>query len=148
MVTRSEPSSVNRLQIGAGFLTNVSYNDHQASLNFKNRLDLLSQVFVSTDTTSKLGVSFTGSEYNPADIVWQILTANSHGANFSAVDCQTNPEIHYDSWLQWRTNLAAENITVQGFFPYGTNYVEALKSIAEITDSAIYGEADNRLYFP
>ena len=70
---QSEPSSVNRLQIGAGFLTNVSYNDHQASLNFKNRLDLLSQVFVSTDTTSKLGVSFTGSEYNPADIVWQIL---------------------------------------------------------------------------
>ena len=59
---QSEPSSVNRLQIGAGFLTNVSYNDHQASLNFKNRLDLLSQVFVSTDTTSKLGVSFTGSE--------------------------------------------------------------------------------------
>ena len=144
---QSELNSANVLQLGAGFLTNVSYNDHQARLNFKNRLDLLSQVFVSTDTTSQLGVSFTGSEYNPADIVWEILTNNSYGANFSNVTCKYNAQIHYDSWYQWKTNLAAENITVQGFFPYGTNYVEALKSIAELTDSAIYGEADNRLYF-
>jgi|TARA_R110000787_G_scaffold282212_1_gene393967 hypothetical protein len=144
---QSEPSSANVLQIGNGFLTNVSYSDHTASLTFKNRLDLLSQTFVSQDVTSKMGISFTGSEWNPADMTFEILTNNSYGANFSNVTCKYNTQIHYDSWLQWKTNLAAENITVQGFFPYGTNYVQALKSIAELTDSAIYAEADNRIYF-
>ena len=144
---KSESNSDNVLQIGNGFLTNVSYSDHQATLTFKNRLDLLSQTFVSQDVTSKMGVSFLGSEWNPADMTFEILTNNSYGAGFSNVTCYTNPQIHYDSWLQWKTNLAAENITVQGFFPYGTNYVQALKSIAELTDSAIYAEADNRIYF-
>ena len=144
---QSTPSSSNVLQIGNGFLTNVNYSDHRANLTFKNRIDLLSQTFISTDTTSQMGVSFTGSEWNPADLTFEILTNNSYGANFSSVTCKYNAQIHYDSWLQWKTNLAAENITVQGFFPYGTNYVQALKSIAELTDSAIYAEADNRIYF-
>lgn len=144
---KSDTNSNNVLQIGNGFLTNVNYSDHEATLTFKNRLDLLSQTFVSQDVTSKQGVSFTGSEWNPADLTFEILTNNSYGANFSSVTCKYNAQIHYDSWLQWKTNLAAENITVQGFFPYGTNYVQALKSIAELTDSAIYAEADNRIYF-
>ena len=41
---QSEPSSVNRLQIGAGFLTNVvTMTIKHQILHFKNRLDLLSQ---------------------------------------------------------------------------------------------------------
>ena len=135
------------LSMGGGFLTNATYNKGKATLTFKNRLDILSQLFVSIDTTSRQGASFVAGNHNPADLLWTILTASSYGGGFSNVTCYTNPQINYDSWKEWKDQLNTESIVVRGFFPYGTNIQQAIKSIAEITDSAIYVEADNRLFF-
>jgi len=140
-------NSADLLCIGQGFLTNADYSNAQVSLTFKNQMDLLSETRMSIDTTSRQGISFTGSEWNPADLTWHILTTNSLALQFSSTESFTNPQINYDSWKDWYDTLNSENITVNGFFPFSTNYQQALKSIAENTDSAIYVEGDNRVYF-
>ncbi len=133
--------------IGKGFLINADYSDSTVRLNFKNQMDILSQVFVSTDTTSQLGASFINSNWNPADLTFNILTANSYGAGLDSTTTTSNTDIDYQSWVDWKNTLGSESIVVQGFFPYGTNYVQALQGIAEVTDSAIYVEANNKVYF-
>ena len=133
--------------IGKGFLINADYDKSTVRLGFKNQMDILSQVFVSTDTTSQQGASFVGSNYNPADLTFTILTANSYGAGLDGTTSTANTDIQYESWVDWKNTLGSESIVVQGFFPYGTNYVEALQGIAELTDSAIYVEANNKIYF-
>ena len=133
--------------VGKGFLIGADYADSQVTLNFKNQMDILSQVFVSTDTTSQLGASFINSNYSPADLTFTILTANSYGAGLDSTTSLANTDIDYQSWLDWKNTLGSESIVVQGFFPYGTNYVQALQGIAEVTDSAIYVEANNKIYF-
>jgi|TARA_R110000751_G_scaffold68966_2_gene140247 hypothetical protein len=140
-------TSADVICLGGGSLLKADYSNSKTKLTFKNRMDTLSKIKVSTDTTSKTGVSYVGSEYNPADIVWDILTSTSFGAQFNTVASYTNAQIHYDSWSLWKTNLASENLTLNGFFSAGDSYQKVLQSIAELTDSAIYVEADNRLYF-
>jgi hypothetical protein len=80
-------------------------------------------------------------------MTFDILTTNSYGAGLDSTTNDTNPDIDYESWLDWKNTLGSESIVVQGFFPYGTNYVQALQGIAEVTDSAIYVEANNKVYF-
>ena len=140
-------SSVDALCMGGGFLVSADYDNSKVKLNFKNRMDALSKTKVSLDVTSKGGVSYVGSEYNPADITWDILTSNSFGANFDSVKSYTNAQIHYDSWKDWYDTLDSENITLNGFFSADTSYQKILKAMAEMTDSAIYVEADNKIYF-
>tara|TARA_R110000787_G_scaffold196237_1_gene307514 strand:+ start:2138 stop:3658 length:1521 start_codon:yes stop_codon:yes gene_type:complete len=144
---QANPTSADVLCLGGGSLITANYNNSTVRLTFKNRMDILAETKISLDTTSKTGVTYVGSEYNPADIVWDILTSTSFGAQFNTVGSYTNAEIHYDSWLQWKANLASENLTINGFFGADASYQKALQSIAEVTDSAIYVEADNRLYF-
>ena len=133
--------------VGKGFLINANYNNSTVRLNFKNQMDILSQVFVSTDTTSQQGASFINSNWNPADLTFNVLTSNSYGAGLDSTTTTSNTDIDYQSWVDWKNTFGSESIVVQGFFPYGTNYVQALQGIAEITDSAIYVEANNKVYF-
>ena len=133
--------------VGKGVLINADYSDSTVRLNFKNKMDILSQVFVSTDTTSQKGATFINSNWNPADLTFDILTTNSYGAGLDSTTTTSNTDIDYQSWVDWKNTFGSESIVVQGFFPYQTNYVQALQGIAEITDSAIYVEANNKIYF-
>tara|TARA_Y100001938_G_C8077706_1_gene427162 strand:- start:175 stop:1767 length:1593 start_codon:yes stop_codon:yes gene_type:complete len=141
------PSHIDFACIGKGALTNADYSDSQVTIQFKNQLDILAQKKVSTDTTSNLGAPFVGSNYNPADITFEILTANSYGSKLDSTTSQANTDIDYQSWLDWKNTLGSESIVVQAFFPHGANYVQALQAIAETTDAAIYVEANNKLFF-
>lgn len=140
-------SSADVICLGGGSLEGADYDNSKAKLTFKNRMDNLSKLKISLDVTSKTGVSYVGSEYNPADITWDILTSNSFGAQFNSVKSYTNAQIHYDSWKSWYDTLDSENITLNGFFSADTTYQKALQAMAEMTDSAIYVEADNRIFF-
>ena len=145
---QTTPSSADVISIGTGKLTNVSYdNKNGAKLTFKTRLDTLAQDKVSIDTTSRQGANFTTSNHNPADLLFHIMTASSYGGGYSSIASYTNPVINYDSWKAWKDQLTSESITVRGFIPHGTNYQKTIQALAEITDSAIYVEADNRLFF-
>jgi hypothetical protein len=144
---KSATYSADLLCMGGGFLTNANYENGEVSFTFKNQMGKLAETRMSVDTTSRQGISFVGSNWNPADLTWTILTVNSLALELSSVKSFTNPDIHYDSWKDWYDTLDSENITVNGFFPFATNYQKALQSIAENTDSAIYVEGDNRIYF-
>ena len=144
---KSATHSADMLCLGGGFLTNANYTDGQVSFTFKNQMGKLAETRMSVDTNSRQGISYVGSEWNPADLTWTILTVNSLALGLSSIESYTNPDIHYDSWKAWHDTLDSENITVNGFFPFSTNYQAALQSIAENTDSAIYVEGDNRIYF-
>jgi hypothetical protein len=133
--------------IGKGDLIQATFEDNEISMVFKNKLDRLSEINISTDTTSLQGSTFTAATYNPADLTFDILTGNSYGAKLSSTTNASNPDIDYDSWLSWKNSLGSESIVVQAFFPYETNYVSALQNIAEMTDAAIYVEANNKLVF-
>ena len=141
------PSIIDFACIGKGRLTNADYSESQVTLQFKNQLDILAEKKVSTDTTSNLGAPFVGSNYNPADITFEILTANSYGAKLDNTTSTANTDIDYQSWVDWKNTLGSESIVVQAFFPHGANYVQALQAIAETTDAAIYVEANNKLFF-
>ena len=106
-------TSADVICLGGGSLLNADYSNSRTKLTFKNRMDTLSKIKVSTDTTSKTGVSYVGSNYNPADIVWDILTSTSFGAQFDTVGSYTNAQIHYDSWLLWKTNLASDSANIR-----------------------------------
>jgi hypothetical protein len=140
-------NSVDALCLGGGSLITARYNNSKVQLTFKNRMDILAEKKISLDTTSKTGVTYVGSEYNPADLTWDILTSNSFSAQFNSVKSYTNAQIHYDSWKRWYDTLDSENITINGFFGADDTYQKALQAIAEVTDSAIYVEADNKIYF-
>ena len=140
-------NSADLLCLGGGFLTMANYTNGQVNFTFKNQMSKLAETKMSIDTTSRQGISYVGSEWNPADLLWNILTVNSLALKLSSIESYTNPDINYDSWKDWHDTLNSENITVNGFFPFGSNYQQALQSIAENTDSAIYVEGDNRLYF-
>ena len=140
-------NSFNNVCMGGGVLIRATYENNKVIASFRNRMNILSQVNLSTDTQSKGGVYFDDAEYNPADLVWTALTANSFGAKFSSIESYTNPQIHYDSWKTWKDTLTGESITCMGFIPESVNYLKFLQNVAEMTDSAIYVEADNRIYF-
>jgi hypothetical protein len=144
---QSSTYSADVLCLGGGFLTNANYDNGEVSFTFKNQMGKLAETRMSVDTTSRQGISFVGSNWNPADLTWTILTVNSLSLQLSSVKSYTNPDIHYDSWKAWYDTLDSENITVNGYFPFATNFQKALQSIAENTDSAIYVEGDNRIYF-
>lgn len=144
---QTHPRSADVLTIGTGVLTNTTYRNGKVNLNFRNKLSELAETPVSTNTTSFTGVSYIDQEYNPADIVFDILTSNSFGAGFSSIASNNNGDINYDAWVRWKQTFTSESITLRGYITYGTSYLQALRAMAEITDSAIYVEADNRMYF-
>ena len=141
------PSHIDFACIGKGQLIEAQFEDSIVTMSFKNKLDSLSEQQVSTDITSSQGATFTGSNWNPADLTFDILTGNSYGAKLSSTTNVTNPDIDYNSWLDWKNTLGSESIVIQAFFPFQTNYVSALKNIGEMTDSAIYVEANNKIRF-
>tara|TARA_Y100000592_G_scaffold62246_1_gene97256 strand:- start:30761 stop:32401 length:1641 start_codon:yes stop_codon:yes gene_type:complete len=133
--------------VGKGELIEVDYDQAEVNMQFKNKLDNLSEIKVSTDLTSRQGASFVGSVYNPADLTFDILTSNSYGAQLDNTTSPANADINYNSWLDWKNSLGSESIVVQAFFPVDLDYVRALQGIAETTDSAIYVESNNKLTF-
>ena len=110
------PSHIDFGCVGKGFLINANYNNSTVRLNFKNQMDILSQVFVSTDTTSQQGASFINSNWNPADLTFNVLTSNSYGAGLDNTASTANTDIDYESWLDWKNTFGSESIVVQGFF--------------------------------
>ena len=141
------PSHIDFGCIGKGQLIQADFEDSLLTMTFKNKLDSLSEQQISTDITSSQGATFTGSNWNPADLTFDILTGNSYGAQLDSTANVTNPDIDYTSWVNWKNSLGSESIVIQAFFPFQTNYVAALQNIAEMTDSAIYVEANDKIRF-
>ena len=126
------------VQFFAGTLTKVRMREKSATLTFKDILSRLGEKVIGSEESP---ISFTGSDYNPADLAW--ILQSSYG-NLSSVKSSSNPDVDYGAWLSWWTQFDTDSVVVQGYYK-GETVLEALEHIAKATDSVIYDEGDNRL---
>jgi hypothetical protein len=117
-------------------LTNTTKT--KASLTFRDKMYNLTRLKMG-DVSS--GVTFTGSDWNPADMFWDIAVA---WGGLSSITSTSNPDIDYSSWEIWKETLATSELTLQAQFD-GTVVSEALQKLAEISDSVIAVEGDGRI---
>ncbi len=79
-------------------------------------------------------VTYTGSNYIPADIAWWAIT--SYGG-YSSVKSSNNPDIDYDAWLDWWSVFSSDAVYVNAKFE-GIKVGEVLRKIGRMTRSAIH----------
>jgi len=126
-----------------GFLENVRYDDKLVSLGLRDRLSypLLEKAgsdaepIGTAELFSPLPIS-----YNPADIVWQLLS--KYGA--SSLTDFSNPDIDYSAWKQWQTNLKSLAYQLEVYLK-GETVGNVLQKIAEMTHSAIYADGEGKI---
>lgn len=136
----TEAGSEDLVQLFGGTLTKASMVGGRAKLHFQDKLTGLTQKYIGDDQTA---VSYTTSNYNPADLAWYLVT--SYGG-LSTVKSSSNPDIDYATWLSWHTGFADDSVVVQGHFN-GETVAEALQNIARLTDSTVFDEGDNKVDF-
>ena len=128
------------IQLFGGEFTRATFSETKAKMTFEDTLSRLKNKKIGTKNTP---VSFTNTKVNPADLGWWVAT--SYGG-LSAITSTSNPDISYENWLAWHTVFAGDNITVMANYE-GESIIEALDSLQKVTDSTIYAEGDNKLYF-
>lgn len=136
----TEAGSEDVIQLFGGALTKASFKGPTAMLHFQDKLTRLTEKKVGDDQTP---VSFTSSNYNPADLAWYLIT--SYGG-LSAVTSTSNPDVDYPTWESWHAGFAGDSIVVQAHYD-GQTVAEALQNIAKLTDSSVYDEGDNKVDF-
>lgn len=136
----NEQGSEDLVQFFGGVLTKVHFRKGGAKLHFQDKLALLEDKFIGSDDSP---VSYTGSNYNPADLTWYWVT--SYGG-LSTVKSDSNPDIDYTTWQSWWTQFDDDSVVAQAYFD-GQSVADALEAVAKLTDSVIYDEGDNRLDF-
>ena len=136
----TETGSEDVVQLFGGMLTKATFRGGVARLHFQDKLTRLTEKKIGDDQTI---VSFTASNYNPADLAWYLVT--SYGG-LSAVASSSNQDIDYPTWQTWWNGFDGDSIVVQGQFA-GDTVAEALEKLARLTDSVIYDEGDNKVDF-
>jgi len=90
--------------------------------------------------------NFTGknfTSYNPADIVWDILTTY---ADLSNLQSEENPDIDYSSWQQWKSDCQDLHFFFQAKFT-GQTVGKALQLIRDLTNSDIFANGQGKIVF-
>lgn len=136
----TDAGSEDTIQLFGGELVKARFKETEANLSFRDKLIKLKKFKVGTNDNP---VSFTNTEVNPADLAWWVVT--SYGG-LSSIKSTSNPDIDYASWLDWWEVFDDNNTIMQAQFE-GEDVVEIINTIQEITDSAIYAEGNNKLYF-
>jgi len=132
------------LTIFTGDLTRIRNSANmKVNMTFRDKLYPLKDKSIGSSNSGSQ-ISFTGSDWNPADMFWTLATS---WGRLSGVTSTSNPDIDYDAWTTWRTNLSdpSINFTLQGYFE-GDGVSEVFQKIAELTDSIIVAEGDGKIY--
>lgn len=128
------------VQLFGGQLTTASFKETTVKLNFEDRLARLKRRRIGSKKTP---VSFTNTKVNPADLGWWLAT--SYGG-LSIVKSTSNTDISFQHWQDWFDIFDNNSITVSANFE-GETIIDALDKLQQLTDSTIYAEGDNKLYF-
>jgi len=123
-----------------GEFREARYSKGKMQIRLKNLLYGLGKKEVGTVDSP---VDFTGSNYNPADLVWTVQV--SYGL-LSDIKSSSNPDIDYNSWLTWHDTMAGDSITVKAYFD-GQTVPEILEKTRDLTDSLIWEGTENKLFY-
>jgi hypothetical protein len=131
------------LTVFTGNLTRIrNSGGAKVNLTFRDKMNPLKKRSIGSSNSGSQ-ISFTGSDWNPADMFWTIVTS---WGRLSEVASTSNPDIDYSAWLDWKTNLTvATPVTLQGYFE-GDSVVNALEKIAELTNSIIIAEGNGKIF--
>jgi len=121
-----------------GRLEDVSYSGVNVTLVFR---DKAGYTFEKILGTSGSPLDFYTSVWNPADMVWSILT--TYGGLSSTADA-SNPDIDYTKWAEWKTTCASIGYNLKAEFK-GSSIKGALKKIAFLTNSTIYVDGEGKV---
>lgn len=133
-------TSQDLIQLFGGTLTSINYRGTRVSVTFDDKVAMLADRVIGS---SDVPVTWTNTSVNPADLAWWVVT--SYGG-LSTVASISNPDIDYATWAAWQSALASDSVVVQAQFG-GETVLDALKTIADLTDSIIYDEGDNKIDF-
>lgn len=136
----TESGTNDTVQLFGGQLTSASFKETKVKLSFEDRLSRLKTRRIGSRNAP---VSFTNTNVNPADLGWWLAT--SYGG-LSTVESTSNTDISYQHWQDWFDIFDNESITVSANFE-GETVIQALDNLQKLTDSTIYAEGDNKLYF-
>jgi len=107
-------------------------------LSFQDTLSVLENRFIGDSNNI---ISFTGSEWNPADMFWTIATS---WGELSSIENTSNPDIDYNTWLDMRSRSNELGFKLQAEFS-GEAVNNAFKLIGQITDTVIVGDGQGRI---
>lgn len=127
------------MTVFAGAIENVRYRGTNVSLSIRDKIKAFTSAQVGNQETP---VSFTNTDYWPQDIIWPIIT--SYGG-LSNIQSTSNPDIDYQSWLDWGSVFSADNIYIQAEF-FDKKVGEVITKMARMLHTGVFIE-DNKLYF-
>lgn len=116
----------------------VKYKDEKCELRLRDLLHDLGERKVGQ---SSAPVVF--SEQIPSDIGWTLCTCYGY---LSSVQSTSNPDIDYADFQTWAAQFSADTVTIAAYWD-GQRVVEALATLCEQTDSAVWIDGAGRLTF-
>ena len=133
------PTSGNELvTLYTGFLKNVSYKKESCELEFADNLaDFENRKIGDSDVPASFSAQI------PSDIAWTLCTC--YGGKSDVVSTN-NPDIDYSTFLTWAAVMSAESLACAAQYD-GVKVIEALRGLAEVSDSAIWVEGDGKINF-
>lgn len=136
----TESATNDTLQMFGGVLTKTTFANNRVDLIFQDKLARLKD---KTIGTKKNPVTFVNTNVYPSELAWWVVT--SFGG-LDGVRSSSNVDIVFDQWEEFHTIFVDNSIFVNAQFE-GEDVIEALQVIQRLTDSVIYAEGDNKVYF-
>lgn len=128
------------LRVFTGDLTKIrNATKTKVNVTFRDKTNTLTKRSVGNASSA---VAFTGSVWNPADMFFTIATS---WGRLSDIQSTSNPDIDWDAFSTWKTNLTQSGFAIQGNFE-GDQVPEIFQDIADITNSVIIAEGDGKIY--
>lgn len=132
-------NSLDTITMYTGKLVNAEFEEGKVNLQFEDKMEMLNKRIIGTQNSP---VNFTGSNWNPADMLWTIATS---WGRLSSIQSTTNPDINYAQWQNFQIDCNQLGVRVQGAFEE-TNVLDSFKKLSRLIEGAIFVDGDGRLY--
>ncbi len=90
-------------------------------------------------------VDYYTASYNPADLVWDLLTNASYGGLDNTAST-ANTDIDYTLWSDWKTDCAGLSLSLEAKLE-GEYIGTVLEKVAELTHTIIFVRGDGKFAF-
>lgn len=121
-----------------GRLETARFNADNVELSFKDWFYYFDMLKIGTEQSP---VNLFSTEWNPADLVWQLLTVYG---GLDSTASTLNTDIDYTSWLAWKSYMNTVQYKLKAQL-IGQSLSETLSAIGKLTTSAIYTEGDGKI---
>lgn len=127
------------LQLFQGNLVRAKYTKAKVNLSFLDNFDYLKNLTIGTDENK---VQFINSDWNPADLLWTVVTS---WGRLDTTSPSGNTDIDHTTFDQYKSDMDDLSIKIGAEFS-GQNMVDVIQKIADISNSVIVGEGDGKIY--